>query len=122
MAEAAYRSTVLGGGKKQQSLTPGWEVLGLTKEGATRIYEEELKQGFVSDRETMYGGQTRKYDKKGRQIDNKTGKLVDPSEATDDDVEGGDGNDDDTVQGGAGVYECGAKKSEFTAKDPTADD
>lgn len=58
----------------------------------------------MSERETMYGGQTRKYDKKGRQLDD-TGKLVDPSEADGDDDEA-DGEND---AGGAvsNVYECG---------------
>lgn len=94
----------MSGGKKQKSLTAGWEVLGLAKEVATRIWEEEKKIGFMSERETMYGGQTRKYDKKGRQLDD-TGKLVDPSEADGDDDEA-DGEND---AGGAvnNVYECG---------------
>ena len=89
----------------------------------------------------MYGGQTRKYDKKGRQLDDK-GKLVDPSEADEDD----ENDTDDADVGGpvSNVYECGncgftmfvakgreskffgpnfkcpecgAKKSEFKARD-----
>ena len=79
MAEAAYRTTVLSGGKGQTSLTPGWQVLGLDKETATRIFEAEAKEGFLSDRQKMYGGQSTKYDAKGRAID-KEGKLVDPDD------------------------------------------
>eukprot|EP00429_Kryptoperidinium_foliaceum_P062917 CAMPEP_0176062908 /NCGR_PEP_ID=MMETSP0120_2-20121206/31372_1 /TAXON_ID=160619 /ORGANISM="Kryptoperidinium foliaceum, Strain CCMP 1326" /LENGTH=439 /DNA_ID=CAMNT_0017396477 /DNA_START=46 /DNA_END=1362 /DNA_ORIENTATION=- len=79
MAEAAYRTAVISGGKGQTSLTPGWQVLGLDKETATRIYEDEAKEGFLSDREKMYGGQSQKYDAKGRPID-KEGKLVDPED------------------------------------------
>lgn len=107
MAEAAYRTAVLGGGKKQTSLTPGWEVLGLPKDHATRIYEEEKKIGFLTDREQMYGGQTRKYDKKGRQVDGKTGKLTNPEEGGgfDDDDTNDDTNDDNGVI--SNVYECG---------------
>lgn len=100
IAEAAYRTAILNAGKKQKSLTPGWDMLGLDKETATRLFEEEKKEGFVSDRETMYGGQTRKYDSKGRQLD-ADGKLADPSEADDDD-------DDDEIEASASnVYECG---------------
>ena len=46
----------------------------------------------------MYGGQTTKYDKKGRIID-KDGKLANPEEADDDDKAGGE----ETV---SNVYEC----------------
>lgn len=79
MAEAAYRTTVLAGGKSQKSLTTGWEVLGLDKDTATRIFEDESSDGFLSDREKMYGGQARKYDAKGRPVD-RDGKLEDPED------------------------------------------
>jgi len=96
MAEAAYRTTVIAGGKTQQTLTVGWEVLGLDKETATRIFEDEAKEGFVTDREKMYGGQNTKYDAKGNVID-KDGKLLDPENAI-------EGSDDDTPT--SNVYEC----------------
>jgi rubrerythrin len=99
IAEAAYRSTVQAAGKNQKSLTAGWEVLGLNKDVAERIWNDAKEEGFVSDRETMYGGQTRKYDKKGRQIDDE-GKLANLEEADDDD----EGDFDDAV---SNVYECG---------------
>src|SRR6056300_1651191 len=83
IAEASYRSTVLAAGKNQKSLTVGWEVLGLDRATAERIFQEEAKEGFISDREAMYGGQTQKYDKKGRRLD-KDGKLENPEEAEDD--------------------------------------
>ena len=98
MGEAAYKATVQSGGKGQKTLTVGWEVLGLDKETATRIFEEEAKEGFVSDREAMYGGQTQKYDKKGHRID-PDGKLENPEEAADDDGE-------DSDEGASNVYEC----------------
>jgi predicted RNA-binding Zn-ribbon protein involved in translation (DUF1610 family) len=88
----------LNGGKKQTKLTPGWEVLGLDKEVATRIFNEEKKVGFLSERETMYGGQTRKYDKKGRQV-GEAGKLANPEEADED--------DDESEESASNVYECG---------------
>jgi rubrerythrin len=97
MAEAAYKAAVLAGGKNQQTLTVGWEVLGLDKDTATRIFEEEAKDGFISEREKMYGGQTTKYDSKGNIID-KEGKLVDPENAI-----GGAGDDDTPT---SNVYEC----------------
>lgn len=97
IAEAAYRSTVQAGGKRQKSLTVGWEVLGLDRATAERIWNEEAKEGFVTDRETMYGGQTTKYDKKGRRLD-KDGKLENPEEADD---------DDEVEESASNVYECG---------------
>jgi rubredoxin len=97
MAEAAYKTAVIAGGKNQRSLTVGWEVLGLDKETATRIFEGEAKEGFISEREKMYGGQSRKYDAKGNAIDTE-GNLVDPENA----VEGTNDNDTPT----SNVYEC----------------
>ena len=92
---------MLEGGKNQKNLTPGWEVLGLDKEVATRIFKDEAEEGFVSDREAMYGGQTTKYDKKGRILDDE-GKLQNPEEADDDD-------EDDASDGApaSNVYTCG---------------
>ncbi|CAB9501733.1 expressed unknown protein [Seminavis robusta] len=102
MGEAAYRSTVLAGGKKQKSLTAGWEILGLDKETATRIFEDAQEDGFVSEREAMYGGQAQKYDKKGRVIDDE-GKLKNPEEAAEDD----DDDDDSSATSPSNVYVCG---------------
>lgn len=135
MAEAAYRSLVKEGGKNQSMLTTGWEVLGLSKESAQMIFDEEAKEGFVSYREAMYGGQTTKYDKKGRAID-KDGKLINPEEADDDDdeVEESDSNVYECSECGFTLFvaqgreskfygqgfkcpECGAPKKAFKAKD-----
>jgi rubredoxin len=101
MAEAAYRSAVLAGGKDQKSLTLGWEVLGLDKDAATRLFDEEKEEGFVTARELMYGGQSRKYDKKGNQI-GKDGKRVDAPK----DGEEVEEEEDDAPTNN--VYECGA--------------
>lgn len=98
IGEAAYRSAVLAAGKNQKTLTQGWEVLGLDRDTATRIFNEEKKEGFVSDRETMYGGQTRKYDSKGRQVDAE-GDLANPEEADEGENDNGEGN-------ASNVYEC----------------
>ena len=102
IGEAAYRSTVLAAGKGQKTLTVGWEVLGLDKATATRIFEAEAEEGFLTDRETMYGGQSQKYDKKGRKLDNE-GKLEDPAEAEKD-----DGADDSISSSSpaSNVYSC----------------
>lgn len=97
MAEAAYKTAVIAGGKNQQTLTVGWEVLGLDKTTATRIFEEQAKEGFVTERERMYGGQSQKYDAKGNVID-KEGKLLDPENA----IVGGD----DGASLTSNVYEC----------------
>lgn len=86
------------GGKNQKGLTVGWEVLGLDRETAERIYKEEAKEGFVSDVEAMYGLQTQKYDKKGRRLD-KAGKLENPEESDKDDESDNDGPV-------SNVYEC----------------
>lgn len=99
IAEAAYRSTVLAGGKNQSQLTAGWQLLGLDKENATRIFNEQKEEGFISDRETMYGGQTRKYDKKGNLIDDE-GKLTNPEDAIVDEEE-------DVQDSTSNIYECG---------------
>lgn len=136
IAEAAYRTAVLAAGKNQENLAPGWEVLGLSYEAATRVWEIEKKENFTSDRETMYGGQTRKYDKAGRQV-KEDGKLVNPEEATSDDSSNGSsatsnvyecGNCGFTLFVAAGretkffgdnftCPECGAAKTEFKARD-----
>jgi len=100
MAEAAYRTAVIAAGKGQASLTVGWEVLGLDKETATRIFEDEAKEGFLSDRERMYGGQSQKYDKKGRKVD-KEGDLIDPE-----DQKAAENEPDETTPT-SNVYECG---------------
>jgi rubrerythrin len=99
IAEASYRTTVQAGGKNQKDLTVGWEVLGLDRATAERIFKEEAKEGFVTDREAMYGLQTQKYDKKGHRID-KEGKLENPEESVKDDDKPGD---DGPV---SNVYEC----------------
>lgn len=99
MAEAAYRAAVQSGGKNQKSLTAGWEVLGLDEETAMRIFEEEAEEGFMTYRETTYGGQTTKYDKHGNALD-KEGNLMDPENA-----EGGDDDDEDESDTG-NVREC----------------
>ena len=98
IAEASYRAAVQGAGKNQKSLTIGWEVLGLDRETAERIFEEEAAEGFITDREAMYGGQTQKYDKKGRRL-NADGSLEDPE------ADGAQDEDDDTPV--SNVYECG---------------
>jgi len=100
IGEAAYRTAVLEAGKKQKSLTIGWEVLGLKRETATRIFEDVAEEGFLTDREAMYGGQSQKYDKKGRRLDSE-GKLENPEEADD-----GDDDDADTEQEASNVYSC----------------
>jgi rubrerythrin len=100
MAEAAYRATVQAGGKNQSKLTAGWQLLGLNKATANRIFEEQKEEGFVSDREAMYSGQTRKYDKKGRQIRD-DGKLANPEEA---DADEGEEEEQEAM---SNVYECG---------------
>lgn len=80
MAEAAYRTAVNEAGKDQSSLTVGWEVLGLDKETATSIFEEEASEGFISYREKLYGNQSQKYDDAGNKIDDE-GNLEDPENA-----------------------------------------
>lgn len=131
MAEAAYRSAVLQGGKDQQRLTVGWEVLGLDKDTATRIFEEAADEGFISDREKMYGGQSQKYDDKGNRIDD-DGSLEDPENAIVDDkpesnVMGcldcsytlfiAQGREDKFFGAGFKCPECGSKKDRFEPKD-----
>jgi hypothetical protein len=68
------------GGKNQKKLTVGWEVLGLN-EGAQRMYDEEAKEGFISEREAMYGGQKESTTRRKQ----RRGKLEDPENAIPDD-------------------------------------
>ena len=98
IAEASYRATIQEAGKNQKSLTVGWEVLGLDREIAERIFEEEAKEGFLSYREAMYGGQAQKYDKKGHKV-NADGTPEDPEAAAKAAEE-----DDEPI---SNVYECG---------------
>jgi rubredoxin len=100
MAEAAFRTSVLEGGKDQKTLTMGWEVLGLDKDTAVRIFIEEEDEGFVTAREKMYGGQSTKYDAKGNIID-KDGKLKDPDNAI------GDDEDAQPTSNVMGCQDCG---------------
>jgi len=58
MGEAAYKTAVAAAGKDAASdgkLTPGWEVLGLDKETAQRLYDEVANDGFVTGAQKLYG-------------------------------------------------------------------
>ncbi len=139
MGEAAYRAAVAAAGKDQTDLTIGWEVLGLTKETATEIFEEVAKEGFMSGREAKYGrAYKQKYDDKGRKIDDK-GELKNPEEADNDDEDDGgvpSGNVQECTQCGYTLFvaegrdfkffgadfkcpECGAPKDKFKSVDTT---
>jgi rubrerythrin len=139
IAEASYRATIHSYGKKQTTLSPGWETLGLDKETADRIFQEEAKEGFLSQREVMYGQQSQRYNKKGQVVD-REGKLVDPSladeEEEEDDSPAGSsvsnafecsqcgftlfvaqGRESKFFGTGFTCPECGAPKSKFEAKE-----
>jgi rubrerythrin len=79
--------------------------LGLDRETAQSIWDEEAKEGFLSDREAMYGGQTQKYNKKGQRL-NKDGKpeAFPEGEGAKDDEN--DSNDDSSAGPVSNVYEC----------------
>merc|ERR1711935_296132 len=81
-------------------LTVGWEVLGLERDTAARIFLEGKREGFITDREKMYGGQSTKYDDKGNKLD-KDGDLEDPENAI-----GGD-EDDKPTSNVMGCQDCG---------------
>ena len=100
MAEAAYKTNVLAAGKSQNALTPGWEVLGLQKDVAQRIWDEAAKEGFITEREALYSGQRTKYDKHGNKIDEE-GKVADPENANT------SSKDDSASEPVSGVFECG---------------
>jgi len=80
IGEAAYRAAIQEEGKDQETLTIGWEILGLEFERAVDIWQEEAKEGFMSEREKMYGGQSQEYDAKGNKL-TKDGELEDPENA-----------------------------------------
>lgn len=137
MAEAAYKTAIVEGGKNQESLTVGWEVLGLDKDTATSIFKKEKEGGFTPEWERMYGNQATTYDKSGNALDKK-GNLADPENA----IGGNDEDEDGTPvspvmsckecgftlfiakgresrQFGEGFKcpQCGAKKDKFEPKD-----
>jgi len=101
MGEAAYRSAVATAGKEQETLTIGWEVLGLDNDKATAIFNEVKKEGFMTGREAKYGQASQQFDSKGRKID-KAGDLKNPEEATE-----GDDEDDEEDSPTGNVFECG---------------
>ena len=141
MAEAAYKTAIIEGGKNQESLTVGWEVLGLDKDTATRIFKKEKEAGFIPEWERMYGNQATTYDKSGNALDEK-GNLADPENAIDVHDEDEDGPPASPVmlckecgvtlfiakgresrQFGKGFKcpQCGAKKDKFEPKDVDED-
>jgi rubrerythrin len=131
MAEAAYRAAVQKGGKNQQKLTVGWEVLGLARDAAARIFAEEAKEGFVDQRVAMYGGQTRRYDKYGNTL--LPGEEADDAKKTEEEAapisnvyECGEcgytlfiakGRESKFFGEGFRCPDCGAPKDKFNARD-----
>jgi rubrerythrin len=60
VGEQAYKEAISDGGKGQTKLTEGWKVLGLSKETATRIFEEKKARGFLNfDEEIAWEEQDR---------------------------------------------------------------
>lgn len=125
MAEAAYKSTVQNAGKNQSGLVAGWEVLGLKKEDATRIWNECAKEGFVSDREKFYKQRTL-MDEDGNPIDEKAAVAKKKDEVTNGVFECGacgftlfvaTGRESKFYGSGFKCPECGAPKSKFSARD-----
>lgn len=118
MGEAAYKNAVAKAGKNQETLTIGWEVLGLDEKKAMEIFKEVKGEGFLTGREAKYGGANQKYDKKGRKIDTE----ANPDEATE-----GDDEEDDADSPTGNVFECGecgytlfiAKGRDFKFMSPT---
>mmetsp|Transcript_12830 Transcript_12830/g.24084 ORF Transcript_12830/g.24084 Transcript_12830/m.24084 type:complete len:483 (-) Transcript_12830:1401-2849(-) len=137
MAEAAYRAAVAAAGKKQTELTIGWEVLGLDKETAMKIFKEVAGEGFLTQREAKYATKQQKFDAKGRKIDD-DGKMENPEEADkekdDADVTSASGNVQECSECGFTLFvaagrdskffnsgfkcpECGASKDKFKSPD-----
>jgi len=99
MGESAYRSAVAAAGDGQESLTAGWEVLGLTQETAQTIFDEVKEDGFMTGAQKLYGGGMQsKFDAKGRKLKD-NGELVEPLQDSDD--------DDDNESPAGTVFECG---------------
>lgn len=83
IGQAAYKSAVIAGGPDQTTLTLGWDLLGLTKEVAERIFDACKKDNFESDAKKLYGQPQQQYDDKGRKID-ESGKPLEGEEDEDD--------------------------------------
>jgi len=106
IAEASYRSLVQKGGSSDKIPT-GWKILGLTEEAATDIYNQEMKSGFQTQREKVYGQGDGKYNKKGQRIDD-DGALMDDDDIAEEERAkefGGDEEEDEAPASNA--YECG---------------
>eukprot|EP00978_Attheya_sp_CCMP212_P029879 scaffold107872_cov51-Attheya_sp.AAC.2 len=102
IGEAAYKFTVINGGKKQTKLPEGWKILGLKKETAQTIFEECQKEGFISWREEHYSMQSTKYDKSGRALDDQ-GKRADGTDPTEDAPE----EEEELSMSTSNAFECG---------------
>jgi rubredoxin len=90
MGEAAYKTAVAAAGKAAgDKLTPGWEVLGLDKETAQKLFEEVKKDGFVTGAQKLYGEKF--FEQKDKEKKTEDGKK--------------DESDDDATPSGM-VYEC----------------
>lgn len=125
MATSAYRDAVAEAGPEQSKVTPGWKVLGLTKETATQIFDETKALGFLS-REELWAKERDDYAMKERMAQerrqealrnsiDKDGGVIDPDaevdpdkRITDEDMQRGDDDDDDT--GDSGPMSGGAKE------------
>ena len=53
MAQSAYRDVVAAAGPEATKLPEGWKILGLDKEQATAIFEEQQEIGFLDAREML---------------------------------------------------------------------
>jgi len=134
IAEAAYQSVVQDGGKDQSELTDGWEVLGLDKDTATRIFKEEASEGFKKDAETFYEDANVQFNDKGLRL-NEDGSLQNPKEAEAEPEDEGpvsnvyecsrcgytmfiaEGRESKFFGEGFTCPECGAPKDEFNARE-----
>jgi len=101
MGESAYRSEVQKIGLTNK-LPDGWQVLGLTQEQATTVYEDEKKREFKTAKEEIYSDAKYKYNKKGQLVD-EDGNLLDKEDIANNELE--KEWESDTPSDGA--FECG---------------
>jgi len=106
IGEAAYRTFLLKNGAAD-TLPDGWQALGLDEDNAIDVFYEEQKNGFLSDREFIYGGEDDKYNRKGQRVD-KHGNLQDDKDVKAEEEKAAAGiTDDGEKEAEDGIFECG---------------
>ena len=96
MGESAYKTMVVSYGEDQETLTPGFDILGVSQEKAEEIFNEVVSKNFKSDAEEYYAYQDRsvEYDKHGNVVVDSLKEAVINKDKEDGGGDDGDGDVD----------------------------